>query len=264
MKNELALTATDFMRAGKINFEGFTNVTVERAFISENEFKQRVNLQTTNVLTKAQVDELQKSQIEKSEGTGQPAKISVQRVVVELEKGGLSEVFLMSKPVEVKGNTLEKGEGDDIEKGILDNYNNKFEFKKTGKEIKDKLTLIKTSRLSQVTILSASAAVILQTIDEAPSRVASEWEYGSYKDKIGDYLLFDYDKCYFSESSDYNGSVNGSMTKEQCDSCSKYNDLVYRIISLRRDVCECDVFLANLVDTDKYQLTTTELVNLGF
>lgn len=262
MNNELALTANDFMRAGKINFDGFTNVHADKNFLTEQEF--RANYGTGfNVLTKAQVDDLHKANdnLEKAEGA-EPAKMQEAKRVVVSFNGGLSEVFVMSKPVAIKGE-LNKAQDIDIEKGLLD-YNSKMEFKKTGKEIKDKLTVLKATYAAQITAMSTSAAEILQMTEEKPTRIMSDWEYGDYKGKIGDYALFDYDMCYFRTDDQYNGSMNGSKTKESCDACSKYNDYVYNIVNLKRNICECDTFIDNLVDTEKYTLSTNELTKIGF
>ena len=277
MNNDLGLTATDFMAQGKINFEGFTNVQRETSIVSEHDFRNQVAGRNLTILTKAQVDELHESakqaasdSIEKGgDASIQPATINALRVVVALEKGGLSEVYLMSKPVEVKGDTvvgeLNKAEDTDIEKGILD-YNNRIEFKKTGKEIKEKLVTVKTNIQTKINELATAAGILLGQTEEKPNKPLGDWEYRDYKDKIGEYNLFDWNKCYFKDDASgfSTGSIDGNFTKEVCDIHSKYNDLIYNIVSLKRDACECDVFLANLVDADKYPLSTNELVKLGF
>jgi hypothetical protein len=272
MNNNLGLTATDFMAQGKINFEGFTNVQRETAIVSEYDFRNSVAGKNLTILTKAQLDELHESakqaaddSIEKGgDASIQPAAINAHRVVVALEKGGLSEVYLMSKPVEVKGDLL-KAEDNDIEKGILD-YNNKIEFKKTGKEIKEKLVVVKANIQTKINELATAAGILLGQTEEKPNKPLGDWEYRDYKDKIGEYNLFDWNKCYYKDDTSgfSTGSIDGNFTKEVCDIHSKYNDLIYNIVSLKRDTCECDVFLANLVDTDKYPLSTNELVKLGF
>lgn len=269
MNNSLGLSAVDFMAQGKINFDGFTNVQRETKIMSEYDFRNSVAGKNLTILTKAQVDELHENskqtseELEKGGTEVSPTTINAHRIVVALENGGLSEVYLMSKPTEVGG--LEKAEENEIEKGILD-YNNRIEFKKTGKEIKDKLVTLKASIQTKINDLATAAGLLLGQTTEKPEKPLSEYEYGTYKDKIGAYNVFDWNKCYFKEdNSGFSyGSIDGNLSKDTCDIHSKYNDLIYSIVNLKRDSCECDVFLANLVDTEKYPLSTSELVKLGF
>lgn len=159
---------------------------------------------------------------------------------------------------------VKKGGENDIEKAILNTYDNKFTFKKSGKDIKEKLTSIKNILSDKVTQSASAASVLLSNLgdDFKPTRTVGDWEYGAYsRDKIGEYLLFEYDLCYHRED---HGSVNTGTTKESAACCDKYNDLVYKIISYKRDICECDTFINNLEDGTSYTLSAEQLVKLGF
>jgi len=258
----LALTQKDFESPTRgINLGSFTNIG-----ISEREFSNRYGKGTHSVLTTAQMAELiYKSQeltdIEKADLASEEL-LKVERVLVDLEKGGQSLVFCIEIP---KANEIEKAGGDDLQKAVLDTYQSKLEFKKKGKDIKDKLATVKTNINTRIAQMSIALAALQVAIGEDPSEIAQNWYYrGNDQSNIGVYLTYPNEMCYYNDRDGLSGSMGGNFTKDQCVQCREYNDAVYNIISLKCDLAECDMYINNLEDGDTYTLSGDQMRTLGY
>lgn len=262
----LGLTTADFKNPTRgINLNSFTNIG-----ISEKDFVKKYGNGKYAILTKGEMAQLITAsnkfsdEIQKGEDglTVDTVLLKTEQVLVELEKGGQSLVFCIEKP---PVDTISKAEDNNIEKAVMGYDTGKIQFKKTGKEIKEKLATIKTNIATKLTEVAVQLATLQVAIGFEPTEMANEWWYrGNYKAKVGEYLVYPDDKCYFS-TGDYNyGSVNGNLTKETCDQCRQYNRAISNVIDLKCDSAECDTFIDNLVDTETYTLSADQLVRIGF
>jgi predicted RNA-binding protein YlxR (DUF448 family) len=176
------------------------------------------------------------------------------------------------KETEGKEKEIEKSLDNDIEKSS-DSFNygaDKMTFKKTGKEIKEKLVGVLASIIGLKDNCEARMQVILDELKEFPTRKLDEWESRDVEKEVASLKMFEWCKTYFNtneksccvESSGNN--VKSATTKEEADLCSEYNTLIRKVIGCIRDEKKVGLLERNLEDKKIYELTTQQISDLDF
>jgi len=163
-------------------------------------------------------------------------------------------------------------EDDTIEKAMDSfDYSDKITFKKTGKEIKEKLVEVLAKVVALKTNCEARMLAITEELKEFPTRKLEEYETRGIEDyQVKLLKKFEWCKTYFNtgdkgycvESSGSN--IASATTKEEAAFCSEYNQCVDKIIGCLRDGQKIGIFERNIKDKEEYELNTSQMRVLNF
>lgn len=151
-------------------------------------------------------------------------------------------------------NMLEKGEIADCLANGYGAGSEPVTFVKTGKEIKEKIPVIKNSLNTQISSVGAQLSALVVKIGFEPTNDSSR-RY----DKNTPFKRYDWGKA---ETPYVNGQY-GEPTEENIN-CSKYNALVYLWNEMKDDFDAISVMENNLEDAKKYTLSVSQLIALNF
>jgi hypothetical protein len=154
---------------------------------------------------------------------------------------------------------------EEIEKGVLDDlsYSDDMKFIKTGKEIKEKLSDLKTKLLADISTNITERTLLLKEINATPTE--EPYVYGDYKDSIGELpLKFSWKDIEQKDSSFTNLANIETPNNSGNDSKYKYNDLVQQYICAKQDLKKIELIEANLNDKASIKLNLRNLSALGF
>lgn len=151
---------------------------------------------------------------------------------------------------------IEKGEISDTLGRGYGSGSEPIKFKKTGKEIKEKIPAIITMLTTEQTKIQVQLEVLAEQIGVAPtenrnSSFVKGIIYNQYPWAMCEAIYDNANKCY------------GEKT-DQMDQCCKYNSLAYLYCSISEDLLSCQVIASNVEDKTSYTLSTSQLVALGF
>ncbi len=232
---------------------------------------------------------------------------SLDRVVVRQENGELSELWVREKVEKAEGDDATKEDGGDkIEKGeetedddetepadvakSEDASLNKGEvsdalghsgdknFKKTGKEIKEKLTTVLATVKSKAEGHKTKMEVYRTKLGVAPTRDLDEWETrGIDDDDTTGLRVYDYDMTYFNDKGGSMGHASLPMnsevgdesrtyakSKEDASLAREHNTNLRKYLECIRDEHEVKVFQRNVEEGKSYELSLRQLGALGF
>jgi hypothetical protein len=184
----------------------------------------------------------------------------------------------MEKPKETK--SKDKVKDDKVEKGeisdALGRYSsNRIEFKKKGKEIKEKLTSLVETLNAQKTSKATSIADLKKLITCCePDREVSSYNYRGVKGVTSPYKLYDWCYTYFREDqpkmisyipdAPEGEEIKQAGSKEEAANCDKYNDLVRDFVDIMVDIAVADMYIRNMEDNTSYTLNSDQMSTLGF
>jgi hypothetical protein len=257
---------------GVENFKEKLNLDlVERHTISLTAFREKFEKSHT-ILTQESLENFLKDSIDILEKGG---SIKSQTEQVSQFKRILVDTGEKVVPLFVRKNEdfIEKSGENDIEKALeFSSYDSQQMFEKTGLEIKTKLELLKVNLTTFIQDIISKMSVIRQVIGEVePNEICGEYTYGDYpKGLISPVPLTRYD--WYSYNRD-NGGLEGEYRKEQQETEESktlrknmylYNDLLSEFINSKKKQIDCDVFIRNMVDKEKYKISKSALIQLGF
>lgn len=152
---------------------------------------------------------------------------------------------------------LEKSNEDDLEKGLINDlsysWNSKeggLSFNKTGKEIKAQLPALITTLKQQYDALVIKQAALAEEIGEEPTEERTYFERN-----------FSF-KSYPNEVVYENSNPNGRTEEQKLMQC--YNDNLYKLCDIQRDIKVGEAMERNLDDKKKYSLSLSQAADLGF
>ena len=152
---------------------------------------------------------------------------------------------------------LEKSNEDDLEKGLINDlsysWNGKeggFSFNKTGKEIKAQLPALIATLKQQYDALVLKQAALVEEIGEEPT------EERTYFERNFSFKSYPYEAVY------ENSNPNGRTEEQKLMQC--YNDNLYKLCDIQRDIKVGEVMERNLDDKKKYSLSLSQAADLGF
>lgn len=185
------------------------------------------------------------------------------------------------KEVSGLSSSLEKAkakESDDLEKGQLGealsyNFSNNNKFKKTGKEIKEKIEAL----VVLVNAKKDQAATDLKKIEDdlgfSPNEPLYSYEARELPEAESKLLrTYGWNQCDWKQSNantDMTGasdkiSVKCAANEEEAKKCRAYNTIMYAYVECFRDLGKADTFLRNVDEKTSYVLSLDELKSLGF
>jgi len=176
-----------------------------------------------------------------------------------------------------------KGETNTLEKGETMNafdYDKDFKIEKMGKEVKEKLSVLKGREDSQKSIYQSDLTDLLSKTSFTPNRGVGDWSYRGLKSKVIEKLgyepkEFDWEMTCFSQEKrisyvipeyDENKQVveKVTVTEEQSKVHRDYNDKIRQLIDCIVELIKIESLERNLSDNKKYNLTPQQICALGF
>lgn len=167
----------------------------------------------------------------------------------------------------------EKSEKSDIEKGVKEfGYNAKF--KKTGKQIKEKIPIVKALIEAKKKTFQAEMNECWKVVDFNPIQDFDDWETRGFGHLIADLpKRYSYLQCNFTEQLTERNDLAANQiefdfecckTKEQADCCHKYNKAAKGFLNCCVDLIMLDSYERNLNDKEIYDLHPEDAVAMGF
>lgn len=285
MKN-IFLGAEEFSH--RLNMSGFTNI--EKS-ISTEEFSRNYQNGKFHIFEKSAISSFMKSvqdaiggeivkggfndtpEVDRLLSKAKQDLSSLKRVLINDGPGTERVVFV--KAIEdnlekAKSDDLEKGEnGEELEKGIVEDaleYSDKIIFKKTGKEIKEKLEAIKTQETVELSNVKDMLDKCLLENPMKPTRVPGLW--GSREGLVIPYMIFNWNQTYCDSERSFDPSADANCracdTPEEALANSSYNDLVHKFIDLTADLRMIELYLNNIKDEEKFELSARQMLMLKF
>jgi len=139
-----------------------------------------------------------------------------------------------------------------FEKGILC-YNNGIQFKKTGKEIKERLSARKVLITNQCNMDMALINQLQTAINE------------KYQIQPDSQNIVQLRTGSTNMGNTFSWSLMDNLQNdEQKTLCQQCNDVCYRLKENARNLDEIDFIMANMPDNATYELPTEQLINFGF
>lgn len=188
----------------------------------------------------------------------------LKRVLIVDDKGEERTIFIKAKTENEASNNIEKGAMSDA---LF--YDTKFSFKKTGKEIKEKMSAMCAKFEAQKTILSTKLDTMLDELPCVPTRTPSDYIFRGFAID-SDYKLFEYNQCYFYEKMESNsnamavGEIQPASNKEDAKICNDWNSAVEKYFDTCVEIKSCETLEENLDDKKSYELTPRQLITFGF
>jgi hypothetical protein len=188
---------------------------------------------------------------------------TLKRVLIADENG--------ERHIFVKAISLPKNE--EIEKGVMTDtllYDSKFTFKKTGKEIKEKLVIITAKLNAEVTALALKLDGMSEELPHLPTRKPSDYVFRGYAIDDCNYKMFEWNQCNFYDKVEQNGagmsveSIQPASTQEEATCCRMWNDTVEKYFDTLVEVKSCEVLLENIADKSSYELTPRQIITFDF
>ena len=255
----------------KLNLESFTNI--EKS-ITEVDFKAKYGV-GYEIYSKKGIDKYidtvgtKLQEITKAQGTsdtkeeitkGLISELSqLERVNVEDEKGDVRVVFVKAKENK-----------DELVKGNLQYLFNsdKIVFKKSGKELKEKLSAVLDKIEDKKMIVEKEITDLTDKIVAKPSEPLSSWETEGHP-SLEAMRIFHWAQTSYNEggASVYSETTKSSVaapSKEEALLCRKYNDAVCKLVCYIKDKKILETFIENLDEAGSYELTLGQLTTLGF
>ena len=162
---------------------------------------------------------------------------------------------------------------EEFEKGKLSsafNYSDMLKFKKTGKDIKEKI-------VGQIARIEANIDIIERDIIETAEGCVGQPSETLYQYGIGSAIKCPYKKFHYCladhwEGRDLNqpysletgGQIYPSATSDEAMPYRKYNELVEKWYDEQRELQLIRLFENNFEDSDKYELNAEQMLALGF
>lgn len=154
------------------------------------------------------------------------------------------------------------------------------QFKKTGKEVKEKLTELIQKITTKADGYKTQMEVYHTKLGIAPTRDLDEWETRTLdENQISGLRHYDWDMTYFNTTHDSGmghaylpgktGEVGGetrtyAKSKEEADLASHYNTALRKYLGCLRDQKQVSVFERNLEEKKTYELSLNQIAALGF
>lgn len=200
------------------------------------------------------------------------------------DENGIREVFILkSKGIDKLSDTFEKSKSNEfignanpftqnLEKGKIADafrYSNNLTFKKTGKEISEKMS-------AQSAIITANIArletEIADKFIEGTPPTEKMYQYGISSSILCPYLLYHYCLVDHWENRNINESYTTQLgtqlypnsSSEECAPYLEYNRLVEKWFEEQCELQMIRLYESNFNDTDKYELSAEQMISLGF
>jgi hypothetical protein len=176
---------------------------------------------------------------------------------------------------------LQKADLSEIEKSdIMDaiSYcsNDGFIFKKTGKEIKDKInTILLPEKQAKLAATTTEVETILSDCGEAPTADVPRYWLNDINMDLG-YKIYHWEECHLPcknecisdslswEHQSDKPKANTPQTEDECKARNKYNSLVERMCQITVDIKACEILNSNLKDEDSIKMTPRQLAVFRF
>ncbi len=267
------LTTEDF--AGRLNMECFVNI--EKS-ITENELVETYPSDKFEILTKGQVQDFIKH-LQDSVGGGikKGGFNDTQEISDALKKGveqvnslipvnistpdGYLEVLVLKKSID----------SEELQKGEISNsleYGGDIKFEKKGSEIKGAMVHLKDNCERMMNKVDEEIMECLEGAEMMPTESFEERSYGFEGLGKMPYKMYSWNHTSFMEgmnNTTSNGeSVAPMQSQEMADKHRKYNDLVYKYASLKKDMDSMNMYEKNLMDGQMYQLSPRLMMTMGF
>ena len=207
---------------------------------------------------------------DEKERTGEISKVSISedgKIVYRIKDGKGNEFGGIS----AENVGFKKAIDNNIQKSFDSlTYNNQFE--KTGKEIKEKLTIFKTLVEAKMKTQTDRIEAIIKEVGEDPT-MKNDYYFGGDEAISCPYKRYEYDKCYYNEKNIGNSEVTykttegegkSSPSKEKAELCQEHNDLVWKYCHCLEDLMQVKTLSNVLEDKTKYKLSLRDLTKLGF
>jgi hypothetical protein len=162
---------------------------------------------------------------------------------------------------EVPDSKIQKGKVDDIV-----NYSDlRINFKKTGKEIKEKLKTIEEIEEGKISVIKIQMAVLEDSLEYPPTE-----KYTS-DDSDDIPLSYKHEMTYKNNNGicdnnivEVGNEVQTSLNAEQCLGYRQWNDLAYKYRDCKRELKTISFLKNNLEDDSVLELSARQLFALGF
>lgn len=168
--------------------------------------------------------------------------------------------------------TEEQPQGEDkIEKGAVADaldYGLNVKFNKTGKEIKERLAVIKVNLEGRAANYRQAMKLKLESCEGEPTREMDRYEYGRMKDVITEHpKLFTWEQCNHRKENEGGTSPDGALyasSPAAANCCSEYNQIARDLVDTLVDKAKIEAYERNLDDKKSYEVAAREATALGF
>jgi len=285
MKSKVFLEVEDFN--SRLNTAFFTNI--EKG-ISEEQLKKAYPSQVYDIFERASVEkwinnvyaatggEIVKGGFNDTSETedilqDMREKIDMMKAIRVQGEGdlGIRTVYVLEKAlIPEEEDLLKKSEdANELEKGKVDemvNYSDlKITFKKTGKEIKDRLETIEEIEENKIMDMKVKMEVLADSLEHSPT------EKYSNDDDADCPLSYKYEMTYKENNGissnnivEVGNDVQTSLSAEQCLGYRQWNDLVYKYRDCKRELKTILLLKENLEDETVVELNARQMFTLGF
>lgn len=203
-------------------------------------------------------------------------KAEITKITAEQLKGLVSyqvdmgnneyQQFFVKKIEKSTQDDLQKAE--DIEKGLSHEFRD-IKIEKTGKEIKEKLTLMVPKLQSQCDKMKSKMNKLVEEIGCKPDQEADHYEIDRYGDDVPN--RYSYECCY-DQNKDVVAQMNSgnqivqteTLTEDQRNMCRQYNDLRYKCMDVQADIKYLNTLIENMDDKEKVKLSAELAMKIGF
>lgn len=159
----------------------------------------------------------------------------------------------------------------------LSDYNTKLKFKKTGKEIKERLQNVVLPELNaNLATAKQEADELLTECGTAPSHDVPEYWTGELHIEMP-YKYYEWDETRVPENSNANIIAsfspdsyqkrcckNAPASQDEAEARCKYNEQVCKIANISTDIKACEIVSKNLKDNESVELSVRQLVSFKF
>lgn len=165
---------------------------------------------------------------------------------------------------------IEKGENDVIEKSVVDSlsYNQDIKIEKTGKEIKESLTPVRSNVENEKNQHYQNMMMYKKEAGIEPEE-NSNYYYDEISKRIDSPKMYSYNQRYGKGDLKENVITYPkvepeTVTKEQIGLMDKYNNCARQYVKCMADLITIDTLTKNLSDNKKIALTVQQASALGF
>jgi len=203
---------------------------------------------------------------------------SLESLGVDIGEGFIQEKSIIDfsgkkHTIKVKSD-LEKGLA--IGEGIGENRETNLPIVKTGKEIKEKLSEIKTSQQNEASVFLTKMQILLSKISSSPMRLIDRYNVSRSKLSVESLpKIYSCDQIYPSSGKEIQiqtsardplitPNIPTSLSEGEREFANQYNDTVYNYIKCLKEISYIGTFIEGLEDNKKYNLTITQANSFGF
>lgn len=179
---------------------------------------------------------------------------------------------------EIIQKTVDSGKFESIEKALSSfRYDNNIKFKKTGKQIKEKIEAIEGRVKAKQMEYRLRMSELIKLIGEDPTEPLGEYDTERIgEDQVTGIKRYNWNKEYYDTknpvtafgmtdfSKESGKSITGATNEEQAKNVKEYNNLIYKLFTCIEDYKTIETIEHNIDEKQTYELSLNQVKELGF